>query len=231
MTNLINKIRTGISASLFLPALLLLIAASPVFGNGSPEGLPLEPSRTAMETIEGTESAVFAGGCFWGVEGVFEQLRGVQEVVSGYSGGDADTASYYKVGSGKTGHAESVRIEFDPAQISFEKLLEVFFIVAHNPTELNFQGPDIGTEYRSVVFYSDDVQKVTTEQFIRKLEAAEIYKDPIVTEVVPLDEFYPAEDYHQDFLRLNPGHPYIVYWDLPKIRHLEKMYPDLIADK
>jgi peptide-methionine (S)-S-oxide reductase len=153
------------------------------------------------------------------------------DVVSGYSGGDAETAHYRMVGTGKTGHAESVRIVYDPKQIDFDTLLEVFFLVAHDPTQLNYQGPDHGTEYRSVVFYADDEQRRATERYIRELEAKDIYDKSIVTELTPLEAFYPAEDYHQDFLRLHPTHAYIVYWDLPKIRHLEKKYPDLVKEK
>ena len=151
-------------------------------------------------------------------------------MVSGYSGGEADTASYQIVGSGKTGHAEAVRIVFDPEIIAFDVLLEVFFNVAHDPTQLNYQGPDVGTEYRSVVFYASDEQKQTTDRTIQKLNVEGTFGKAIVTEVVPLKEFYPAEDYHQDFMRLNPRHPYIVYWDMPKIKHLEKAYPELLTE-
>ena len=185
----------------------------------------------AMPTIEGTQTAVLAGGCFWGVEAVFESLNGVVDAVSGYSGGDAETAYYNLVGTGRTGHAESVYVEFDPKVIDFETLLEVFFKVAHDPTQLNYQGPDHGTEYRSAVFYANDEQREITEKYIKRLEKAGAYSMPIVTEVTQLDAFYPAEDYHQDFMRLNPNHPYIVYWDLPKIKHLEKEFPGLIATK
>ena len=174
------------------------------------------------------ETAVLAGGCFWGVEAVFEHLNGVVNVESGYSGGKADTAQYYTVGTGTTGHAESVRIEYDTGLIDFEVLLEVFFSVAHDPTQLNYQGPDMGTEYRSVVFYANKEQKRITERFIRELDAKGIFGMPIVTQVVPFEAFYAAEDYHQDFLRLNPTHPYIVYWDLPKIAHLKREYPELV---
>jgi peptide-methionine (S)-S-oxide reductase len=179
---------------------------------------------------EGDGMAVFAGGCFWGVEAVFERLEGVVDVMSGYSGGSAETASYYKVGSGTTGHAEAVQILYDSARINYETLLEVFFSVAHDPTQLNYQGPDVGTEYRSAIFYADDDQKQITERFIKELEKENAYDKPIVTQVAQLDKFYPAEDYHQDFMALNPNHPYIVYWDAPKIAHLEKEFPELLAD-
>jgi peptide-methionine (S)-S-oxide reductase len=174
------------------------------------------------------DTAVLAGGCFWGVEAVFERLTGVHDVASGYSGGEADSATYQTVSSGMTGHAEAVRIVFDPEVITYDQLLEVFFNVAHDPTQLNFQGPDVGTQYRSAVFYASNEQKQTAERVIGQLDAEGVFGKAIATEVVPLTEFYPAEDYHQDFMRRYPQHPYIVYWDLPKIRHLEKTYPDLL---
>jgi len=176
------------------------------------------------------ETAVLAGGCFWGVESVYEQLNGVLDVVSGYSGGDKDTATYRLVGTGRTGHAESVEIIYDPTLISFETLLDVFFKVAHDPTQLNYQGPDRGTEYRSVVFYANEEQKKITQRVISDLSDQGIYSDEIVTEISPLEAFYPAEEYHQDFLRLNPSHGYIVYWDIPKLVDLFENYPGLIAE-
>ena len=209
-------------------AILLSIVAALSFGQGSQKD---DTPKNGMPAADVTETAVLAGGCFWGVEAVFERLDGVLDVASGYSGGDADTASYYEVGSGTTGHAESVEIIYDPDRIDFKVLLEVFFNVAHDPTQLNYQGPDRGTEYRSAVFYADEEQKRITEQYIKELAAEKIYAGPIVTQVVPLEEFYPAEDYHQDFMQLNPEHPYILYWDLPKIIHLEKTYPELLAER
>ena len=152
-------------------------------------------------------------------------------MVSGYSGGEAGTANYQAVGTGTTGHAESVRIIFDPELIAFDVLLEVFFNVAHDPTQLNYQGPDIGSEYRSAVFFASDEQKQITDRYIKKLEAKGTFRKPIVTQVAPLEAFYPAEDYHQDFMRLNPRHPYIVYWDVPKVAHLEKAYPELLMER
>lgn len=228
-----------IPSKIITAAAVLLLAAVPssVFGSGKTESEPMaQPMETkdtmkAMVFIENAETAVFAGGCFWGVEGVFERLNGVLDVVSGYSGGEAETAFYSQVGRGNTGHAESVQIIFDPEHIDYETLLEVFFSVAHDPTQLNYQGPDIGTEYRSAVFYLDDEQKRMTEKYINGLEEKGVYNKPIVTELTPLDAFYPAEAYHQDFLRLNPNHPYIVYWDAPKIMQLEETFPDLITKK
>ena len=203
----------------------ILIAAAFGFGQGEPESGAPAPA-TGM-----TETAVLAGGCFWGVEAVYERLDGVLDVVSGYSGGEAETASYYKVGTGTTGHAESVRIIYDPERIDFDVLLDVFFTVAHDPTQLNYQGPDRGPQYRSAVFYTNNKQKRIAELKIRELDSEEVFSEPVVTQVVPLDEFYPAEEYHQDFMRLNPLHPYIVYWDLPKIVHLEEAYPELLTER
>ncbi len=189
------------------------------------------PDWTTMYTEEQTASAVFAGGCFWGVEAVFEQLQGVLAVDSGYAGGEADTAQYYTVASGTTGHAESVRIIYDPKQIDFSTLLEVFFTVAHDPTQLNYQGPDHGTQYRSAVFYENNDQKLEAEKYIAQLTKQKVYPDPIVTEVSPLRAFYPAEAYHQDFLRLNPTYPYITYWDIPKLKDLNRKFPELLAEE
>ncbi len=176
------------------------------------------------------ETAVLAGGCFWGVEAVFEALEGVMDARSGYSGGSPDTAKYMVVASGTTGHAEAVEIVYDPRVITFRTLLEVFFMVAHDPTQLNYQGPDHGTQYRSAVFYNSEEQKKITEEMIDLLESQKVYQDEIVTEISPLDAFYPAEEYHQDFMKLNPGHPYIVRWDAPKLQHLASAYPDLISE-
>lgn len=176
----------------------------------------------------GLQTAVLAGGCFWGVEGVFERLAGVTNVVSGYSGGNQWTAHYEVVETGTTGHAESVQITYDPAKISYGTLLKVFFAVAHDPTELNRQGPDEGTQYRSSIFYGTPDQKTVAEAYIRQLETAKLFPRPIVTKVVPLNGFYPAEAVHQHFLDRNPTYPYIVYNDLPKIEHLKQEFPELL---
>lgn len=175
--------------------------------------------------------AVFAGGCFWGVEAVFENTRGVAEAKSGYAGGTEKAAKYDEVSSGSTGHAEAVQVSFDPGKVSYEQLLEIFFKVVHNPTELNRQGPDVGPQYRSAIFFVDDEQKKAAEAFTAKLGEAKVFNDPIVTQIVPLEKFYEAEGYHQDFLRRNPKHPYIVYHDLPKLENLKKQYPALYAKK
>ncbi len=178
-----------------------------------------------------TETAVLAGGCFWGVEGVFERLKGVSNVVSGFAGGNAATAHYEMVSTGETGHAESVEITFDPSRISYEQLLKVFFSVAHDPTEVNRQGPDSGTQYRSAIFYTSEEQKRVAETYIKQLEEAKVYRRRIATQVVPLKGFYAAEAYHQHFLDRNPTYPYIVYNDLPKIEQLRKQFPELVKGK
>jgi peptide-methionine (S)-S-oxide reductase len=174
------------------------------------------------------EKAVFAGGCFWGVEAVFEQLRGVSGVVAGFSGGAAATAHYDIVSTGMTGHAESVEVTYDPAVVSYRDLLRVFFTVAHDPTELDYQGPDHGTQYRSSIFYANDTQRRDAEAAIHDLTARHAFPAPIVTKVVPLVAFYPAEAYHQHFVERNPDYPYVVYNDLPKLKELHKRFPALL---
>ena len=175
-----------------------------------------------------TASIVLAGGCFWGVEAVFEHLKGVTNAVSGFAGGKKATAQYEVVSSGLTGHAESVEVTYDPSQISYGKLLEVFFSVAHDPTQLNRQGPDYGTQYRSAIFYSNDEQKRVAEAYIKQINEARIYSHPIVTQLTPLEGFYRAEEYHQHYLEHNPNQPYIVYNDLPKLKHLQQQFPELL---
>ena len=175
----------------------------------------------------GTETAVFAGGCFWGVDAVFRHVRGVVHVVSGYAGGDAAQPSYDQVSTGTTGHAESVQVTYDPAQVSYEQLLQVFFLVAHDPTQLNRQGPDEGSQYRSVVFYASPAQHRAAAAAIAALTRQHVYAGPIVTQVVPLTRFYPAEAYHQNYLALHPDQPYIVYNDLPKLTRLQQQFPAL----
>jgi len=173
----------------------------------------------------GSETAVFAGGCFWGVQGVFQHVKGVTNAVSGYAGGSRETASYETVSSGKTGHAESVKVTFDPKQVSYGKLLQIFFSVAHNPTQLNYQGPDRGTQYRSAIFVASDEQKKVAQAYVAQLDQTKAFPKPIVTKISGLDGFYPAEAYHQDFLTLNPTYPYIVYNDMPKIDNLKAIFP------
>ncbi|RBA24915.1 peptide-methionine (S)-S-oxide reductase MsrA [Herminiimonas fonticola] len=194
-----------------------VVIASPALDNAKAKG--------ALQT------AVFAGGCFWGVEGVFEHVRGVRNVVSGYAGGDKANANYNLVSRGSTGHAEAVQITFDPAEVSYGELLQIFFSVAHDPTQLNRQGPDTGTQYRSAVFYTDATQKKLTEAYVAQLNQAHVFRRDIVTQINALKEFYPAEDYHQNFLQRNPRHPYIVYNDLPKISNLKRIFPAVYVDE
>ncbi len=201
-------------------------------------GLPLQTSVAAesafkipplagdamSESKAAHETAVFAGGCFWGVQGVFQHTRGVLDAVSGYAGGNQATAHYEMVGSGLTGHAESVQVTFDPRQVSYAQLLQIFFSVAHDPTQLNRQGPDRGTQYRSAIFTTDATQKQTADRYIAQLDAAKVYPAKIVTQVGPLTAFYPAEDYHQDYATLHPESGYISTFDLPKIANLKTMF-------
>lgn len=191
---------------------------------------PSKP-RASVKTAEGKQTAVFAGGCFWGVEAVFEHVKGVSDVTSGYSGGTAKTANYEAVGGGDTGHAEAVEITFDPSQISYEQLLKVFFLVAHNPTELNRQGPDTGTQYRSAIFYTNDDQKRLAESYVAELTSAKTFDRAVVTQITFLDAYYKAEDYHQDYLAHHPNQPYIVINDQPKVENLRKLFPELYVLK
>ena len=176
-----------------------------------------------------TQTAVLAGGCFWGVEAVYEHTKGVVDVVSGYAGGDKGSANYEEVGGGNTRHAESVRITFDPSQISYEQILKIFFSVVHDPTQLNRQGPDIGAQYRSAIFYSNAEQQAAAKAFIASLTGAKAFPKPIVTEVAPLKGFFTAEQYHQDFVANNPKHPYVVYHDLPKLERLKSGFPQVFV--
>jgi peptide-methionine (S)-S-oxide reductase len=170
------------------------------------------------------ETVVLAGGCFWGVQGVFEHTKGVTQAMSGYSGGKKETAHYQMVGTETTGHAESVQVTYDPKQISYGKILQIYFSVAHNPTELDYQGPDSGTSYRSAIFFANDEQKRVAEAYIAQLDQAHVFKAPVVTKLEPLNGFYPAEGYHQDFLVLHPNYPYIVINDLPKVDNLKRLF-------
>ncbi len=190
-----------------------------------------EVTPETTTSAKGLQTAVFAGGCFWGVEAVFEHVKGVTNVVSGYSGGDAKTATYDRVSDGDTGHAEAVKITFDPTKVTYQQLLFVFFSVAHDPTQLNFQGPDHGTQYRSAIFYTDEDQKKTAEAFIAAIESAKAYRSKVVTQVVPLKAFYEAEDYHQNYLVRHPDEPYIVINDQPKVAALKKQFPELWVEK
>ncbi|WP_250529493.1 peptide-methionine (S)-S-oxide reductase MsrA [Caballeronia sp. ATUFL_F1_KS4A] len=184
------------------------------------------PAHDESATAVHTETAVFAGGCFWGVQGVFQHVRGVKEALSGYAGGAAGTAQYDRVSEGDTGHAESVRITYDPAQVSYGKLLQIFFSVAHNPTQLNYQGPDHGTQYRSAVFPTNAAQREIANAYIAQLDKAHVYGGKIVTKIEDYKGFYPAEGYHQNYLTEHPESPYISINDLPKVANLKQMYPD-----
>src|SRR3954454_14464863 len=213
------------------PAILSLLAATTALTLAF-----AAPTRAAEDAVvipapavdaapaSGIQTAVIAGGCFWGVQGVFQHTAGVVNAVSGYAGGSKATANYTVVSAGATGHAEAVEIKYDPKKISYGKILQIFFSVAHDPTQLNRQGPDSGTQYRSAIFTANDEQKKVAEAYIAQLNAAKVYKKPIVTKVGPLDAFYAAEDYHQDYLTLHPNQPYIAYNDLPKIENLKKLF-------
>jgi peptide-methionine (S)-S-oxide reductase len=202
--------------------------------NGQPTStstIPAPVSDAALATSKSEQTAVVAGGCFWGIQAVFQHVKGVTSATSGYSGGESRTAEYERVSNGDTGHAESVKIVFDPSQITYGQLLRVFFSVAHDPTELNHQGPDTGTQYRSVIFYGNDEQKRIAEGYITQLDKAKVFPKAIVTQLVPLKAFYPAEGYHQDYARLHPHDLYIMYNDAPKVVHLQQQFPDLYTGK
>jgi peptide-methionine (S)-S-oxide reductase len=207
-----------------------LMVCAPVSAAEPAVAIPA-PAYDAPKAAGPVQTAVLSGGCFWGVQGVFEHLIGVRQVLSGYAGGAKSNASYEVVSGGNTGHAESVQINYDPAKVSYGQILQVYFSVAHNPTELNRQGPDVGTQYRSVIFYANDAQKKVAENYIAQLSKSGVFGAPIVTQLAPLQGFYPAEGYHQDYLLMNPTNPYIVYNDLPKIRNFQKLLPVLYQAK
>ena len=213
-----NRRRSGIFSLLGLLSIFAFagIAAAPI---QAAEGAPAAPGSQ--------QEAVFAGGCFWGVDAVFKHVKGVDRVVAGYAGGGPSTAQYEVVSTGTTGHAESVEVTYDPSQVSYNDLLKVFFYTAHDPTELNRQGPDSGTQYRSAIFYTNASQKKAADAYIAQLDHAKAFADPIVTQVVPLKGFYPAEAYHQNYLARHPDNPYIVINDLPKLDLLREKFPQL----
>ncbi len=193
--------------------------------------IPAPAVDAPRASMAAKQTAVISGGCFWGVQAVFQHVKGVINATSGYSGGSAKTAEYESVSTGETGHAESVEIVYDPSQISYGELLRVFFSVAHDPTQLNRQGPDEGTQYRSAIFYNSDEQKHIAEAYIQQLEAGKIFTRKIVTQVVPLQAFYPAEGYHQNYAALHPNQPYIRFNDAPKVEHLKVQFPNLYTGK
>jgi peptide-methionine (S)-S-oxide reductase len=200
-------------------------------GDRPAANIPSPAMDAALATTKGEQTTVVAGGCFWGIQAVFQHVKGVISATSGYSGGAAKTAEYELVSNGDTGHAESVKITYDPSQITYGQLLRVFFSVAHDPTQLNRQGPDTGTQYRSSIFYASDEQKRIAEAYIAQLDKAKVFPRVIVTQVVPLKAFYPAEDYHQDYAAHHPDNPYIVYNDAPKVANLRQQFPDLYTGK
>jgi peptide-methionine (S)-S-oxide reductase len=219
------RVRSQYGVMLSVLAACLLPFASPLGAQARVQAA----TKTTTRSADPTQTAVFAGGCFWGIEAVFEHTKGVISAVSGYSGGGTENPTYEEVSTETTGHAESVRVTFDPVQVSYDQLLEVFFAV-HNPTELNRQGPDIGSSYRSAVFYQTDDQKRAAEAYLGKLTAAKKYPRKIVTAIEPLKNFYEAEGYHQHYLTYHPNQPYIVYNDLPKLEYLKRNFPALYRE-
>lgn len=219
--------------AMFLGSALLVVGFSIAcnMANASATKLPDPALDATLASAKGEQTAVLAGGCFWGVEAVFEHVKGVSDVKSGYSGGAAGDADYRKVSSGQTGHAEAVIITYDPSQVTYGQLLKVFFSVAHDPTELNRQGPDRGTQYRSAIFYANDEQKRIAEVYIDQLNKAKVFNSPIVTQLNQLASFHEAESYHQDYLAQHPDEPYIVINDMPKVENLRKEFPELYKAK
>jgi peptide-methionine (S)-S-oxide reductase len=227
MINLWKKLRTPL---LVLGALGIFAWQLPLYGAEAPVVVP-SPAVDNPKAAGAMQTAVLSGGCFWGVQGVFEHLRGVKRVVAGYAGGERSTADYETVSSGTTGHAESVKITFDPAEVSYGQILQVAFSVVHDPTQLNRQGPDTGSQYRSSIFYADDTQKNIAQAYIKQLDEAHVYAKPIVTRVDPLRGFYPAEGYHQDYLVHNPTQPYIAVNDIPKVENFKRLFPELYSGR
>lgn len=223
---------TSLSRQIIIAAMLVLPAtAALTLPSAAQEGIAIPAPAADGPAAQGTTAvAVLAGGCFWGVQGVFQHVEGVTNAVSGYAGGEAATAHYEIVTSGTTGHAEAVKVTYDPAKISYGKLLQVFFSVAHDPTQLNRQGPDVGTQYRTAIFPADEAQAAAAKAYIAQLNQSRVFEAAIVTKIEPGHAFYPAEDYHQDYLTLNPTQPYIVYNDLPKIDNLKRLFPDLYRE-
>jgi peptide-methionine (S)-S-oxide reductase len=224
--------------SKFVPALFiggLLLAAAIGFKalpSAAEDAVAIAPPAADLAAGPAvTATAVFAGGCFWGVQGVFQHVEGVTNAVSGYAGGKAETADYQKVSRGWTGHAEAVRITYDPRKVTYGRLMQIYFSVAHDPTELDRQGPDVGTQYRSAIFPQDDEQARVAAAYIAQLDQAHAFPRKIATKIEPGHAFYPAEEYHQDFLVRNPRYPYIVINDLPKVENLRRLFPDVYRDK
>ena len=219
--------RAGAAAALIGGALLL---AARTYEVQRSVRLPIAATGAALSSTSRDETIVFAGGCFWGVQAVFEHVRGVKSAVSGYAGGTTVAPSYEDVSSGTTGHAESVEVVFDPSQVSLGQLLQIFFSVAHDPTQKNRQGPDVGTQYRSAIFYRTDAQRQVIDAYVKQLTDAKIFSHPIVTEVSPFKAFYPAESYHQHYAMLHPDSPYIYTYDLPKVAALKERFASVYRD-
>jgi peptide-methionine (S)-S-oxide reductase len=217
-------VRALAAAALLVPAAVLL-ERMPAHADQAAGRLP-DPALDVPATATDTQTATFSGGCFWGVQGVFEHVRGVKRVLSGYAGGKAGTADYSLVSTGMTGHAESVQITYDPQQVSYGRLMQILFSVAMDPTELNYQGPDHGSQYRSEIWAANDDQRRTASAYIAQLGQAKSFPSPIVTRVDEFAGFYPAEAYHQDFLERHPDHPYIRAWDMPKVEALRRLFPE-----
>ena len=214
--------------NLLIAAAVMGFSACGVAGKEAQTAQLPDPAVDApLAKTKGQQTAVLAGGCFWGIQLVYQHVKGVTSATSGYSGGSANNADYKLVSTGTTGHAESVKITYDPSQISYGQLLKIYFSVAHDPTQLNRQGPDAGTQYRSAVFYTDGEQQRIAQAYINQLQSAKVYSQPIVTKVVPLSAFFPAEEYHQDYATLHPHEPYIMINDLPKLANLKATYPAL----
>ena len=220
------------TTAILITSIMLLIGFTFACSTADASSTPLpDPEVDApLAKVKGEQKAVLAGGCFWGIEAVFEHVKGVSDAKSGYAGGDAASADYRKVSSGTTGHAESVLVVYDPSQVTYGQLLKVFFSVAHDPSELNRQGPDVGTQYRSAIFYANEEQKRIAESYIEQLDQAKVFEGKIVTQVVPLKAFYEAEAYHQNYLVNHPNQPYIVHHDMPKLANLRKSLPELYKD-
>jgi peptide-methionine (S)-S-oxide reductase len=211
-------------------ALLIAFAASIGCTAATKTPLPAPANDSPLAQAAGKQTAVFAGGCFWGTQSVFERVKGVLATTAGYSGGSATTATYEQVGQENTGHAESVKVVYDPSKITYGQLLQIFFSVVHDPTQLNRQGPDVGESYRSVIFYANDEQQKISKAYIAQLDAAKVFRKPIVTQVVPLKGFYDAEAYHQDYALNHPDNPYILVCDRPKVEALKQQFPELFKD-
>ncbi|HWZ81229.1 MAG TPA: peptide-methionine (S)-S-oxide reductase MsrA [Terriglobales bacterium] len=224
---------SSVPSRLFATFLTVLFAGvlSCSAGNRAATSIPGPAVDAAISSTPGQQTAVVSGGCFWGIQAVFQHVKGVVSATSGYSGGEAKTAEYEVVSTGETGHAESVKIVYDPSKITYGQLLRIFFSVAHDPTQLNRQGPDAGTQYRSSIFYGNDEQKRIAEAYVAQLDKSKVFPSAIVTQVVPLKAFYAAEAYHQNYAERHPDNLYIVYNDAPKVAHLREQFPDLYTGK